>query len=162
MNECLDLLNGSDYPEQDRLAFFKAQVIFWLLGAADGHAKNFSLFLSPGGQYRMTPLYDVISVQPDFAAGRMGRRDFKMAMAVGRNRHYPMHEILPRHFRQTAKGAALPDSDVENVFAELVRDYDAAVEQARRAMPDGFPGDLADSIATGAHRKLRVIASAGS
>ncbi|MDB5838281.1 MAG: HipA N-terminal domain protein, partial [Herminiimonas sp.] len=35
-----------------------------LLRATDGHAKNFSIFLQPGGYYRMTPLYDVLSARP--------------------------------------------------------------------------------------------------
>ncbi|MAN66217.1 MAG: hypothetical protein CME91_06185 [Hyphomonadaceae bacterium] len=56
IRECLCLLAGSDYPEEDRLAFVKAQITFWLIGAIDGHAKNFSLFLTPDGRYRMTPL----------------------------------------------------------------------------------------------------------
>ena len=33
--------------------FLKAQIVFWLLGATDGHAKNFSVFLLPGGRFRM-------------------------------------------------------------------------------------------------------------
>ena len=52
----LDLLRGSDEPEQDRLLFLKANVVFWLIGATDGHAKNFSVALSPGGRFRLTPL----------------------------------------------------------------------------------------------------------
>lgn len=40
----LDLLKGSDDPESDRRFFLAAQTMFWLLGATDGHAKNFSIF----------------------------------------------------------------------------------------------------------------------
>ena len=32
-----------------------------MLRAIDGHAKNFSLFLNPGGRFQLTPLYDVLS-----------------------------------------------------------------------------------------------------
>lgn len=64
MNDVLDLLQGSDESESDRRSFLKAQLIFWLLGATDGHAKNFSVFLHPGGRFGMTPLYDVMSAQP--------------------------------------------------------------------------------------------------
>src|SRR5207302_28162 len=35
-------LDGSDHREEDRKAFMRAQLIFFLLGAIDGHAKNFS------------------------------------------------------------------------------------------------------------------------
>jgi len=49
MVDMLDLLMGSDDPEADRRAFMKAQLVFWLLGATDSHAKNFSIFLRLGG-----------------------------------------------------------------------------------------------------------------
>jgi serine/threonine-protein kinase HipA len=60
----LDILAGSENSETDRRQFFKAQVVFWLLAATDGHAKNFSLFHLPGGRYRATPLYDILSAHP--------------------------------------------------------------------------------------------------
>jgi hypothetical protein len=34
-----DLLKGSDSPEEDQKILFKAQIVFWLLGATDGHAR---------------------------------------------------------------------------------------------------------------------------
>jgi serine/threonine-protein kinase HipA len=57
-------LKGSDTPEADQKTLFKAQIIFWMLGATDGHAKNFSIRLAPGGRFRLTPLYGIISTQP--------------------------------------------------------------------------------------------------
>jgi serine/threonine-protein kinase HipA len=44
MRQILDLLKASDEPEADQRLFLKAQIVFWLLGATDGHAKNFSIF----------------------------------------------------------------------------------------------------------------------
>lgn len=44
----MDLLLGSQNPAEDRRDFMRTQLIFWLLAAIDGHAKNFSLFLLPG------------------------------------------------------------------------------------------------------------------
>jgi hypothetical protein len=44
--------------------------------------KNFSIFLSPGGRFRMTPLYDVMSAQPNIDAGEIPRNRMKLAMAV--------------------------------------------------------------------------------
>ncbi|UMX92505.1 HipA domain-containing protein [Escherichia coli] len=38
----------------------KFQVFQWLIGATDGHAKNFSVFIQAGGGYRLTPFYDII------------------------------------------------------------------------------------------------------
>jgi serine/threonine-protein kinase HipA len=31
--------------DEDRKDFFKNQILYWLLWAIDGHAKNFSLFV---------------------------------------------------------------------------------------------------------------------
>lgn len=59
MVQILEFLKGSDDPAGDQLIFTKAQVAFWLLAAIDGHAKNFSVFLHPGGGFELTPLYDV-------------------------------------------------------------------------------------------------------
>ena len=48
MAQIFEFLKGSDDPAYDQLIFMKAQIAFWLLGAIDGHAKNFSVFLHPG------------------------------------------------------------------------------------------------------------------
>ena len=40
----LSLLKASDHAATDQRAFMKAQIIFWLIGATDGHAKNFPYF----------------------------------------------------------------------------------------------------------------------
>ena len=77
--DVLSFLNGAIAPYEDRLALMKAQIVFWLLAAIDGHAKNFSIFLTPGG-YRLTPLYDVMSAVPydEFPVQKI-----KLAMAIG-------------------------------------------------------------------------------
>lgn len=58
MRDILGLLKGADDPRADQLAFFKSQILFWLMGATDGHAKNFSIFLKPGGRFSPTPFHD--------------------------------------------------------------------------------------------------------
>jgi serine/threonine-protein kinase HipA len=44
-------------------------VLVWLLGAPDGHAKNFSIKLLVGGRYELTPLNDVLSIWPIESGG---------------------------------------------------------------------------------------------
>ena len=68
MVDILTLLKGSDTPAEDQKTFLKAQILFWLMGATDGHAKNFSLFLGPAGRFYLTPIYDVLTAQPSLAA----------------------------------------------------------------------------------------------
>jgi serine/threonine-protein kinase HipA len=83
MKTILELLRGSTRQDQDRRTFFKAQILFWMLAAIDGHAKNFSIFLERESTYRMTPLYDVLSAWPVIgtSANHLPRHDVMMAMA---------------------------------------------------------------------------------
>ncbi|MEZ5998111.1 MAG: type II toxin-antitoxin system HipA family toxin [Hyphomonas sp.] len=142
IRECLSLLAGSDYAEEDRLAFLKAQIVFWLIGASDGHAKNFSLFLTPGGRYRMTPLYDIMSLQPNYAAKLLRKNEFRLAMAVGDSRHYGMESVLPHHFLEDAKAAGMAQDQVRETFGSLGEAAGSAFERALAAMPEGFPRDM--------------------
>ena len=57
------LANSAD-AARDRMNFFVTQLVFWVLAAIDGHAKNFSIAHLPGNTYRSTPLYDVLSAHP--------------------------------------------------------------------------------------------------
>jgi serine/threonine-protein kinase HipA len=151
------LLQGSDQPEADRKLFFKALVLFWLLGATDGHAKNFSVHLKPGGRFRMTPLYDVLSLQPAADAKKLRHTDYKLAMSVGDNKHYVVKEVAPRHFMQDGEKARLPRGTMDTVFAELIAAAHAALETAANAMPPDCPSTLIDSIARGFKRRLAEI-----
>ncbi|WP_417491015.1 type II toxin-antitoxin system HipA family toxin [Maricaulis sp.] len=146
LDECLSLLNGSDHPEADRLAFLKAQIVFWMIGATDGHAKNFSIFLTPGGRYRMTPLYDIMTAQPNHLVNELKRQEFKLAMAVGDRRHYRIDKIRPHHFMQSAKKAGVPGEQVEVLFEELRQAAAGAIETAVAEMPENFPPEVADGI----------------
>lgn len=87
------LLAGGGDPTADQAALLKANVVFWLLGATDGHAKTFSVFLRPGGRFGLTPLYDVLSAPPAVDAGQLRWSRFKLSMAVGTNRHYTINSI---------------------------------------------------------------------
>jgi serine/threonine-protein kinase HipA len=153
----LDLLRGSDDPEGDRRDFMKAQIVFWLLGAIDGHAKNFSIFLGPGGRFRMTPLYDVVSAQPAVDAGQIRHDQMKLALAVGGNNHYVVDTILPRHFIQTGEAAGIPAATTQDILHELQARVPAALEATRRDLPAGFPDAIVKAIYRGMLGRLRRI-----
>lgn len=116
IKQIMELLKASDTPEEDRLTFFKAQIVFWLIGATDGHAKNFSIFLASGGRFRLAPLYDVMSTQPYLDAGQLQRKNMRMAMAIGDKRRYRVDEILPRHFEQIAVTCGYSIDAIKSVF----------------------------------------------
>lgn len=151
----LSLLNGSDTPEADRRLFLKAQIVFWLIGATDGHAKNFSVFIQPGGRFRLTPLYDVLSAQPARTAGQLQKNKMKMALAVGANRHYTIDSITDRHFVESATSNGIPKETVRDIFDELLEQQDVAIESVVNHLPGSFPEALTQTIVS--HLKKRLV-----
>lgn len=156
----LEFLKGSNEPANDQCLFMKAQIAFWLIAATDGHAKNFSVFLYPGGGFKLTPLYDVMSTQPLFGRGQLRRNQMRLAMAVGDNRHYRLHEIAPRHFAQTAAVAGMPKAKVEGILGELADALPKAIDKVSASLPASFPASVRDTIVEGAYQRLRAVAAA--
>lgn len=156
--QLLDLLNGSDTPAEDQATLFKAQILFWLIGATDGHAKNFSIFLGPGGSYRLTPLYDVLTAQPSLDAGQIERRQFRLAMSVGTNRHYRMEEILGRHFVQSGEAAGLPMALMKEAVESMADIADRALAEVEQALPGDFPDRIHGSVKAGLAERLKRLA----
>ncbi|GJD94947.1 type II toxin-antitoxin system HipA family toxin [Methylobacterium iners] len=160
IRDVVSLLKGSDTPEADIATFLRANVIFWMLGATDGHAKNFSVFITPGGRFRMTPAYDVLTAQPSLDAGRIQPKTFKLAMSVGKNRHYGVHDILPRHFLQTADLAGVGFPLVRVIFQELAGTALAKAAVAVEELPSGFPTQLIDSVMAAIEHRARLLGDA--
>ena len=155
--QILNLLKGSDQPTADRITVLKAQMFFWLIGATDGHAKNFSIFLSPGGRYHLTPLYDVLTAQPSFERKQIDRRQMRLAMSVGTNRHYRIGEIRGRHFVQTGKAASLAESVVLATIEEMAETAKRALQKVEAVLPPDFPPALHGSVSKGVLGRLDVL-----
>lgn len=157
MVDVLDLLKGSDTPMEDQEIFLKAQLVFWLIGATDGHAKNFSVFLSPGGSYRMTPLYDILTAQPALNARQIERKQMKMAMSVGNSRHYRFDQIHGRHFVQTAMRAGLSKKRAISIIEDIEAKAPEALEMASNDLPKGFPTAVVDIVSDAVNDRLRGL-----
>lgn len=157
ITEILEFLKGSDNPVEDQAFFMKSQIAFWLLAATDGHAKNFSVFLYPGGGFRLTPLYDVISTQPLLDRGQISRRQMRLAMAVGDNRHYRVDDIMPRHFLQSAANAGMPAHSVTEIMGQLQTQMPLAIDSVGDSLPPDFPEQLWDSVANGILNRLHRL-----
>ncbi len=148
--EVASTLQGSVDAAADIEVFLSAQIVFWLLAAIDGHAKNFSLHLLPQGRYRLAPLYDVLSAWP--AAGpapnQINPHDVKLAMSVrGRNRHRKVFEIQRRHFSDTARLCGL--ATAEHLIERLLTRMPAVLEQAPHDLPAGFSQQVLDHVLRG-------------
>ncbi len=157
----MTLLQGSSSAARDRERFFTAQLLFWLLHAPDGHAKNFSVRLLAGGRYEMTPLYDVLSAYPLLGSGanRIAPQDLKLAMAVrSKNAHWHMDKILRRHWNAMARRCGFGIS-AEEVIQELIETTPAVIEAIERNLPDEFPAQLAESILSGLKTNVERLAA---
>ena len=168
MDRILDLLQASITRERDRRVFFQAQLLFWMLCATDGHAKNFSLFLRPRGHFQLTPLYDVLSAYPVLGDGpeRISPHKARMAMAVrSRNAHWKMREILRSHWLALGGRHGVVTDDgrrVQFVIDDIVARTPAVISAVRAALPVGFPTSLADSILEGLQDAADRLAARGA
>ena len=166
IDSIMEVLAGSITREDDRRVFFEAQIVFWMLCATDGHAKNFSVFLRPGGRYQLTPLYDVLSAYPVLGAGPAKLSPFKakMAMAVrSRNAHWKMREIQRRHWVALGERHGVTTADghaVQFVVDRLVERTPQVVESVRAQLPAGFPPAVAESILEGLQSAAAKLARA--
>jgi serine/threonine-protein kinase HipA len=152
--DVLEFLNGAIAPYEDRLTFMKAQIVFWLLAAIDGHAKNFSIFLTPGG-YRLTPLYDVMSAAPyqEYPVQKI-----KLAMAIGGKGYYRLSQIQLRHFYQTGQKAGLREQDMDSIFSGLAARMDDAIRLAAALATDaGMPESTSEPILAGVNKRAGML-----
>jgi serine/threonine-protein kinase HipA len=157
--EISKLLQRSDEPRLDQMNFFKANILFWLMGATDGHAKNFSIALTPAGRFQMTPLYDVLSVQPMLDTHQLNRKDMRLAMRVGNRNHYRVDKITGRHFFETGQNAGLPKRVIKGIMEEIIENSENALIATMDAMPADFPEALFESLKAAIESRSRVLLS---
>jgi serine/threonine-protein kinase HipA len=145
------VLSGSVQPAQDLAVLLKAQILFWMLAAPDGHAKNFSLRVLPEGRYALTPLYDVMSIWPVEGKGASQFSYFKarLAMALlGKTKHYHFKDIQRRHFNSTA-AKCFQRPDAEDLIEQVLERTPGAIANVAAKLPEGFPARVAESIFKG-------------
>lgn len=161
----MGLLATSASAQRDRRTFFLAQLLFWMLRAPDGHAKNFSLFILPTGAYELTPLYDVMSAWPVIGNGpnMLSSHKVKMAMAIRTtNAHWRMKDILPRHWIAVGRRYGVLTDDgrtVETLIEEIVDRTPGVVSRVGSMLPEGFPASVSDPILRGLEQAARRLAA---
>ena len=159
MSPILGMLRGSDVPETDRSRFLAAQLLFWLLAAPDGHAKNFSIFIEPEGRYRLTPLYDIMSAWPVIGEGpnMFQWQKVKLAMAVRtKDAHYRMAHIQRRHWNGVAKANGMGE-DFEPVIEQFITRTPVVLEAVAARLPAGFPIAASEPIFNGWLAQIRRL-----
>jgi len=160
--QIMELLLGSDDAEQDRMNFFKTQIIFWVLAATDGHGKNFSIAHQAGGRYRATPIYDVLSAHPVIGTGKnnISPHKAKLAMAIrGSTNYYLIEKIQRRHWIAQAQQVGLGAEMAEQLIESVIQSTAAVIGEVSKLLPDDFPGDLAESIFSGMKKNCAKLAA---
>ena len=160
MLEIARVLQVSETPERDVALFLRAQILFWMLAATDGHAKNFSIHLHAGGRFQLAPIYDVLSAWPivGTTANTLDYQRLPLAMAWqgDANRHYRVREVHRRYLVETARRCGYGER-IDTTLHELVQHVPLAIADVRRQLPDGFPMDVFETISEGLQRTARKI-----
>lgn len=153
----LETLRGSDTPHEDQMAFLKAQVLFWLIGATDGHAKNFSIHLRSGGKFKLAPFYDVLTAQPAVDDAQIRHNKFKLAMSVGASKHYDILGIRRRHVLETAKAASLSTIGTNAMIDDIIATSNYCLEQVAESLPKDFPEFIHQSVSSSVRARLQWL-----
>ncbi len=148
----MTLLNASDERKKDRANFMRSQLIFFLLAATDGHAKNFSLFLTKNG-FRLTPFYDVMSAFPAATKRQIQIQKATLAMSVAKR--YKLKEIVRRHYVAAAKEAGFSQRELNEIIDELKESVPTLADQID--MPKGFPDEIFTQVFGGLEKQLRRL-----
>lgn len=165
IDRIMGLLATSEAPQQDRRTFLLAQLVFWMLRAPDGHAKNFSLFVRPKGAYKLTPLYDVMSAWPVIGdkPGTLSEHKVRMAMAIrSTSAHWKMKEIHRRHWTALGKRYGVHEDDgqtMEAIIDTLIGRTPQVVARMEAMLPPGFPEQVSHSMLRGLDRAARQLAA---
>ncbi len=156
----MEILLGSNQAKQDRLNFYKTQIIFWVLAATDGHAKNFSIAHLPLNQYEATPIYDVLSAHPIIGRSKnqIAFQDTKLAMAVhSKNNHYQIEKIIRRHWLTQAAQVQLGAEAAVDLIEDVVQSTPQVINAVSKLLPKDFPSDVADPIFNGMRRQINKL-----
>jgi serine/threonine-protein kinase HipA len=156
--EIMTLLLGSRRALHDRETFFRTQILYWLLGAIDGHAKNYSVFIEPESAYVMTPLYDILSAFPILGAKGISAQKAKMAMALqGKNRQYHWAQIQPRHFPATAERVGFSASRAKAMMREIGEQTPEVIASVSKILPADFPPHISEAIFRGMEKQAERL-----
>lgn len=154
------VLQQSVTAAQDIETLLASQILFWMLAAPDGHAKNFSIRLLAGGQYRLTPLYDVMSIWPVEGNGPNQWSWFKARLAMGmwsRSKHDAFRDVQRRHFNTMALKCSYGAS-AEPLIERLIGQTPNVIEQVSAELPERFPGRVAERIFKGLRNSATKLA----
>ncbi len=147
-------------PEVDMERFLKANMLNWLIGGTDAHAKNYSFLIGAGDEVRLAPLYDLSSQlpYPELIAQRV-------AMKIGD--HYDFALVTAADWRTLARSCALDEDRIIGMLTDMARALPDVVSAAHaQARTDGLTervlGPLAQLLIAHARERLASITATRS
>ncbi|MDP9965367.1 serine/threonine-protein kinase HipA [Variovorax paradoxus] len=159
MVDLAGVLRSSVDAQQDLATLITVQLLFWMLGAPDGHAKNFSIAWLPMGRYRLTPVYDVMSIWPVEGSGPspFSRHEAKLAMAlIGKSKHDQFKTIQRRHFNAMAQKCHY-GPDAEDLIQRVLAATPGVIDRIAARLPERFPAAVSGRILEGLARSARAL-----
>jgi len=146
--QIVELLKESNESKRDIYDFLKTQIVFWLLAAIDGHAKNFSVQIVPSG-FELCPLYDVLSAYPAISRRQLNKNKIKMAMKVGKNEHYRHIDICKRHWLQLDDLLRLRVGTMQSIVNEVRDELPRVLYWLQNKIPSTIPNSVSEPIISG-------------
>lgn len=138
-------------PEVDVDRFLRANMLNWLIGGTDAHAKNYSLLIGAADEIRLAPLYDISSQlpYPELVSQRV-------SMKIGD--HYDITRVRIADWRKQARACAVDEDRVLDMLADIAQALPDHVAAARdQAIRDGLDKAVVTRLAKQliAHAKER-------
>ncbi|ENT6845041.1 TPA: HipA domain-containing protein [Vibrio diabolicus] len=138
VSKIVDVLSLSAERKANNHDFFKFMVLQCLLGATDGHLKNFSVHIAPGGHYQLAPFYDLLSAYPAISATGLNKRKLKLAMGLKASRGYKYHinKICLRHIEQTANQFGISNANCHEIISAFLAQFSNALSSVDNRFPE--------------------------
>ncbi|ELV8629374.1 HipA domain-containing protein [Vibrio vulnificus] len=137
VSKIVDVLSLSAQSKANNHDFFKFMILQYLLGATDGHLKNFSVHIDPGGYYKLAPFYDLLSAYPAVSAKGLNKRKLKLAMGLQASRGYKYHisKICLRHIEQTASQFGISNAECREIVYAFLAQFSSALSSIDKRFP---------------------------
>jgi len=102
----------SSVPKLDLVKYWEQVLFSWLIGNADMHLKNYSLYAPMGNEYRLTPAYDLLSTTLVIP------KDTEELALILCGKH---RKLTRQHFVEAMIASGMDEKVCDNIFARFQR-----------------------------------------
>lgn len=128
-------------PEIDVDRFLQANMLNWLLGGTNAHAKHYSLLIGAGDEIRLAPLYDISSQLPYSHAVPQ-----RLSMKIGE--HHEIARVNLADWRDLARACAISEDRMLGLLSRIARELPEHISAARdQAIADGLHEPIVTQLA---------------